>query len=228
MVEIIRFVVNYEVGIYVVLGIVLLINISRLIASWIALRKANYGLEREVAQKGIRSAFTFIFLVSLLGISNFILVSVASIRYPGIAQIATPTIDLLSTQTPHLGAGIDPNATPQVLQQTQTAIAKTGCIPDQLEWIDPQPGDEIRGSIELMGTVNLPNLGFYKYEYRYQGDEIWTPISAGNKPIIEETLGGTWNTDQLQPGNYFLRLVVSDNANNLIKPCEIEVKVLPQ
>ena len=228
MEELIRFVVNYEVGIYVVLGIVLLINIRRLIAALISLRKANFGLEREVAQKGIRSAFTFIFLVSLFGISNFILVSVAYIRYPGIAQITTPTIDILSTQTPQTGEGMDPNITPQVLQQTQTAIAKTGCIPEQLEWIVPQPGDEIRGSIELIGTVNLPNLGFYKYEYRYQGDEIWIPISAGNRPVIEEALGGTWNTNQLQPGNYFLRLGVSDNANNLLKPCEIEVKVVPQ
>jgi hypothetical protein len=226
MEELIRFVVNYEVGIYIVLGVVLLINLKRLLSDWISLRKANFGLEREVAQKGIRSAFTFIFLVSLFGLSNFILVSVASIRYPGIAQIATPTIDLLSTQTPFVGEGINPNVTPQGLQQTQTSIAVTGCIPDQLEWIDPQQGDEIRGSIDLIGTVNLPNLGFYKYEYRYQGDEIWTPISAGNKPVVEEALGGTWNTEQLQPGIYFLRLVVSDNANNLIKPCEIEVKVL--
>jgi hypothetical protein len=205
MEELIRFVVNYEVGIYIVLGVVLLINLKRLLSDWISLRKANFGLEREVAQKGIRSAFTFIFLVSLFGLSNFILVSVASIRYPDIAQIATPTIDLLSTQTPFQGEGINPNVTPQGLQQTQTAIAVTGCIPDQLEWIDPQPGDD---------------------EYRYQGDEIWTPISAGNKPVVEEALGGTWNTEQLQPGIYFLRLVVSDNANNLIKPCEIEVKVL--
>lgn len=228
MEELIRFVVNYEVGIYLVLGIVLLINLRRLISARILLGRANFGLEREVAQKRIRSAFTFIFLVSLLGLSNFILVSVASIRYPGIAQIATPAIDLLSTQTPYTGEGIDPNVTPQGLQQTQTAIAVTGCIPDQLEWIDPQSGDEIRGSIELIGTVNLPNLGFYKYEYRYQGDEIWTPISAGNKPVVEGALGGTWNTKQLQPGNYHLRLVVSDNMNNLVQPCEIEVKVLPQ
>jgi len=228
MEELIRFVVNYEVGIYIVLGIVLLINLRRLLSARISLRKANFGLEREVAQKRIRSAFTFIFLVSLLGLSNFILVSVASIRYPGITQIATPTIDLLSTQTPYTEEGIAPNSTPQELQQTQTAIAVTGCVPDQLEWIDPKAGDEIRGSIDLIGTVNLPNLGFYKYEYRYQGDEIWTPISAGNKPVVEEALGGTWNTKQLQPGNYYLRLVVSDNMNNLVKPCEIEVKVLPQ
>jgi hypothetical protein len=166
--------------------------------------------------------------VSLFGLSNFILVSFASIRYPGIVQIATPTIDVLATQEPNSGENLTQENTPQGLQQTQTAIAETGCIPEQLEWINPQAGDEITGSIELIGTVNLPKLGFYKYEYRYQGDELWTPISAGNKPIIDDALGGTWNTEQLIPGNYFLRLVVSDNANNLLQPCEIDIKVIPQ
>lgn len=228
MEEFVRFVVNYEVGIYVVLGIVLLINVRRLFSAWILLRKANFGMEKEVAQKAIRSAFTFIFLVCLFGLSNFILVSVASIRYPGITQIATPTVDVMATQDSYSGENISTENTPPGLQQTQTAIAETGCIPEQLEWIDPQAGDEVTGSIELIGTVNLPNLGFYKYEYRFQGDDLWTPISAGNKPIIDGALGGTWNTEQLVPGNYFLRLVVSDNANNLLQPCEINVKVLPQ
>ena len=37
-----------------------------------------------------------------------------------------------------------------------------------------------------------------------------------------------WIPNSVKPGNYFLRLVVSDNANELLKPCEIEVKVLAQ
>ena len=86
MEELIRFVVNYEVGIYVVLGIIFLVNLRRLLKYWILLRKANFGMEREVAQKGIRSSFTFIFLVGLFGLSNFILVSIASIQYPGITS----------------------------------------------------------------------------------------------------------------------------------------------
>jgi hypothetical protein len=228
MEELIRFVVNYEVGIYLVLGIVFLVNLRRLIKNWLLLNKANFGIEREIAQKGIRSAFTFVFLVSLFGLSNFILVSIASIQYPGIVQIATPTVDVMSSSEQNSNGIMTQESTPEGLQQTQTAIAKTGCIPEQLEWVDPVAGDEISGSIELLGTVNLPNLGFYKYEYRYQGDDLWTPISAGNKAIIEGPLGGSWNTEQLLPGNYFLRLVVSDNANNLLKPCEIDVKVLPQ
>jgi hypothetical protein len=228
MEELLRFIATYEMGVYIIFGVVILINLKRLIDGWAGLRKANFGLEKEVAQKRLRSAITIIGLFLIFGISIFILVSVASIRYPGIGGIATPTIDLVSTPIPS-GANLEVVVgTPETLQQTQTAIALTGCIPGQLEWIDPIEGAEVSGSVELRGTVNTPNMGFYKYEYRFQSDQTWTPISAGNKPIVDDLFAGQWNTGQLQPGNYYLRLVVSDNQNNLIKPCEIEVKVLPQ
>ena len=143
-------------------------------------------------------------------------------------RLATPTINLASTPIPSGANPAEGAGTPESQQLTQTAIALTGCIPGQLEWIDPAEGSEVSGSVDLKGTVNVPNLGFYKYEYRFQSDESWTPISAGNKPVIEDLFAGRWNTGQLVPGSYSLRLVVSDNQNNLLKPCQIEVKVLPQ
>lgn len=221
-----RFLANYEVGIYIVIGVVVLIYLKRLIDAMMALGKAQFGLEREVAQKNLRLSITIIALVVLLGISNFVLVSVADVKYPGIARIATPTIDPLSTQQPLDQASI--TQTPETFFQTQTAIALTGCVPGQLEWVQPKSGDEVSGSVELKGTVNTPNLGFYKYEYQKQGDDVWTPISAGNRAVIEEAFGGRWNTEQLEPGNYSLRLAVSDNQNNLLQPCVISIKVIPQ
>jgi hypothetical protein len=223
MEELLRFVATYEVGIYIVIGVIILIYLKRLIDALIGLNKAQFGLEREVAQKGLRLSITVIALVVLLGVSNFVLVSVASVKFPGISRIATPTIDPLATEAPPAQVI---TLTPEYFMQTQTAIALTGCIPGELEWIQPVSGDEISGTVELMGTVNIPNLGFYKYEYQIVGDDVWTPISLGNKPIIEEAFGGVWNTAELEPGNYSLRLVVSDNQNNLLQPCVISVKVM--
>ena len=226
MEELFRFLANYEVGIYIVLGTVVLIYLKRLFDALSALGKAQFGLEREVAQKSLRLSITVLALITLLGVSNFILVSVASVKFPGISRIATPTIDPLATQSPLDQTAI--TQTPETFFQTQTAIALTGCVPGQLEWVQPMSGDEVSGSVELKGTVNTPNLGFYKYEYQMQGDDLWTPISAGNRPIVEEAFGGRWNTEQLEAGNYSLRLVVSDNQNNLLQPCVINVKVIPQ
>ncbi len=225
MEELFRFLATYEVGIYIVIGVIVLIYLKRLIDAINALKLAQFGLEREVAQKSLRLSVTIIALVLLVGLSNFLLVSVASIKFPGISRVATPTIDLNATVEPDLSAVTQ---TPEVLQQTQTAIALTGCIPGELEWVQPVAGDEVSGSVELKGTVNIPNFGFYKYEYQMQGEDIWTPISAGNRPVIEDSFGGRWNTEQLEPGNYSLRLVVLDNQNNLLQPCVIDLKVLPQ
>lgn len=225
MEELLRFIATYEVGIYIVIGVIVLIYLKRLIDAVNALGKAEFGLEREVAQKNLRLSITVIALVTLFGVSNFVLVSVASVKIPGISRMATPTIDVLATQVPDAQVITQ---TPEYIHQTQTAIALTGCIPEELEWVQPVSGDEVRGSIELKGTVNVANLGFYKYEYQIDGDDLWTPISAGNKPVIEEAFGGLWNTSQLEPGNYSLRLVVSDNQNNLLQPCVIDIKVVPE
>lgn len=225
MAELLRFVAKYEIGIYIILGAVFLVYLRRLISALFALGKAQFGLEREIAQKNLRLSLTIIFLVFLFSASNFVLVSFASIKFPGLNGIPTPTVDLAATAALN-STGIG-ELTPEAVQQTQTAIALTGCIPEQLEWVQPQSGDEVSGSVELKGTVNIPNLGFYKYEYQLKGDSLWTPISAGNKPVIAESFGGRWNTEQLDPGNYSLRLVVSDNQNDLLQPCVIDVKVIP-
>lgn len=226
MEELIRFVVNYEMGIYLILGTIFILNLQKFIRALISKRKATFGLEKEVAQKSITSSVTFLALVTLFGISNFILVSVASIQYPGIAQLPTATVDSVSTPLPSDGDMMEEEMENEGASATQTAIALTGCIPEVLEWKNPTEGSEISGSIELAGTVNVPNMGFYKYEYRYQSDTIWTPISAGNTPVVDGPLGGVWNTEEITPGNYYLRLVVSDNANNLLQPCEIQVEVM--
>ena len=228
MEALLRFIADYEIGAYIIFGLVILFNLKGVIEGLVAMRKASFRLEKEVAQKKLRSSITVISLFTLFGIAIFILISVSSIRFPGISRIATPTVDLFATQAPAEGSDMVSEETRQVEMQTQTAIALTGCIPGQLEWIEPASGAEVSGSVELRGTVNVPNLGFYKYEYRSQGDELWTPISAGNRPIIEELFAGRWNTEQLEPGNFALRLVVSDNQNNLLKPCEIQVRVMPQ
>jgi len=227
MKELLRFLATYQTGIFIILGIVGGVNLFRLLTAWLAKRNAQFGLEREVISGTIRSAVTLIALVLLLGLTQFMLVSLLTVKFPRLVQLATPTADLLSTPTLPLTEIAGTRVTPQGYDATQTFIAFTGCIPGQLEWTFPIMGDEISGTVELKGTVNIRNQGFYKYEYQQMGTEDWIPIAAGNKIVINDVLGGKWNTSQLTPGNYLLRLVVSDNQNNLLKPCTIQVKVNP-
>jgi hypothetical protein len=150
-------------------------------------------------------------------------------------MIPTPTLDLLATPTVTLEAKNSSTLMPaSALAGTQTTTTPTpgkvvdGCIKGQLEWTFPKGGDEINGTIELKGIVNVANLGFYKYEYSQPGSSAWITIAAGDKPKNDEPLGGVWNTSQLVPGDYLLRLVVSDNKNQVLPACQISVQIVAQ
>ncbi len=226
MVVLLRFLKRYEVGVYLLLLILGLIVGSRLLKASQQKKKSPFNLEREIIQKQINAAITYLVIISVLFIGQVFLVSVASVRYPGLYTLTTPTPGIVPTATNFFQAMLRMEETPEGLEQTQTAMALTGCIPKQIEWISPHSGEEVSGSVVLKGTVNVPNMGFYKYEYRQKGREQWVPIAAGNKVIIESELGAIWNTADLEPGLYELRIVVADNQNNLFEPCEIEVKVV--
>ena len=71
MEEFLRVLTNYEVGAYIIFGSVILINFRRILGAIQMLRKSTFGLEKEVAQKKLRSSVTISVLVFLLGISYF-------------------------------------------------------------------------------------------------------------------------------------------------------------
>jgi hypothetical protein len=103
-------------------------------------------------------------------------------------------------------------------------VSAEGCVPDQLMISSPEAAEEINGTVDLQGTVNIPNFGFYKYEVAPQGSDTWVTISAGRTPRTNESLG-LWDTTALTPGDYQLRVVVTDNVGQSLSPCVIPVRV---
>jgi hypothetical protein len=219
-----QFLETYEFWIYIVLGVVGFIYVRKLIQSFLEWRVAFFGLEKESAQKLFREALTVVILLVLLAMIQFFLVSFVSPIYPQHTIISTPTIEVLTT-------GISTTGIPNVnLNSGSTPAAQTssnGCITNQLEWKYPKTGDTISGSVELTGTVNLPSLGFYKYEYNQVGNAAWITIAAGTGVKIQENIG-IWDTRQIATGDYLLRLVASDSQNQVIAPCVISVRVVSQ
>ncbi|MFN7036342.1 MAG: hypothetical protein ACK4SN_08245, partial [Bellilinea sp.] len=104
-----------------------------------------------------------------------------------------------------------------------------GCIPGVIEWTFPKAGETLKGVVTLRGTVSVPNLGFYKYEYSEPASGLWVTIAAGDRVIVDQPLGGEgsgqWDTSMLTPGDYRLRLVVTDNVNNVFPACVIPVRI---
>lgn len=230
MEEVLRFLKNYEVAIYVILGLTALWVLRKMANAWRELRGSLFGLERENAQRRFNSSLTVFAFVLLFAISEFIMVSIVYPDFPNTQLLPTPTLQLLATPTITLQPIQDTTPTAGVVTPTLDISNTGGCVPGQVEWTYPAAGEILQGEVILKGTVNVPNLGFYQYEYSQPGSTEWTTIAAGDSPIIDMPMGGegsgSWDTSSLTPGDYLLRLVVRDNANNLFPACIVNVRII--
>lgn len=225
MKDLLQFLKEYEVWVYFLSAVIGLVNLRKLIFAYQEWRSSLFGIEREKAQQRFSTYLTLFLLVVLLAGLEVSLVSFVIPNYPadtGVLPTATLDLSITPTAPPPVGTPGAPNQT----QQPTVAIKLTeGCITGSVEWSSPKNGDEIGGKVQLLGTVNIPNLGFYKYEYSQPGTDVWSTIAAGNKNIVNDLLGN-WDTTLLVPGDYLLRLVVADNQNQLLPACIVSVRVV--
>lgn len=223
MSEILEFLIEFEIWFYIVLGLISLIFFSRLFKALGNWREAAFGLEREIAQRKFRSSISILILIMVLFLAEFFFVTYSSSLLPDQTSLATPTIDVLSSPSPTI------QVTSVTLLEEVSAITPTpeqdGCIPGSIEITSPEPATEVQDVVRLMGTVDIDNFGFFKYEYTEPGNPIWRTIAGDNEEKVEEQLG-LWNTSQLVPGDYLIRLVVLDNDNNEFPACVIPVRVV--
>jgi hypothetical protein len=222
--ELLPLLARYEIYIYIILGVIAVFQFRWLVQSWHEWRNSTFGLEREIAQRHFTTPLTILILMAMLVVGEFLIVSFVVPSYPKVNVIATPTLDLVSTPAPTLDVSLTVTPTGEALILTVAAPEGDGCQAGVVEWLTPKNGDTITETIELKGTVNVANLGFYKYEYSQQGSDTWTTIAADNKPKVNGTIG-FWNPSQLPAGDYRLRLVVADNQNKVLPACVINVKI---
>lgn len=221
MSDLIKFLQTYEIPIYIILGFVGILYIRKMVRSWHEWRSAMFGLEKEISQRRFTSALVVVVLVLLVGVVELALVSFVAPSFSTVDSLSTPTLDLFTTP----GNSGEIMETPGQSTSVAEIPVSEGCVPGQVEWTFPANGEEVSGLVELRGTVNIPNLGFYKFEFGQPGSDSWIAIAAGNSAVVDQPLGGNWNTEQLVPGDYSLRLVVYDSQNNILPACTITVRV---
>lgn len=228
MEEVLRFFKTYETIIYLGLGGLAIWQIRKFILAWDEVRNAAFGLERESAQGRLNQTAILLVLIMLMATVEFTMVSFIVPAVPGAMPLLTPTIDLLATPTTTLSAFIPESEAPQSITTPLPVSVEpeldNGCIPDRVMITEPANGESVSGQITLVGTVDVPNFGFYKYEVTRPGESIWLPIQAGREIKHEEPLGD-WDTGVLPQGSYLLRLVVSDNQGNDAGTCVIQLNV---
>ena len=214
----------YEPLIYIALAIWSLFAFRSMYRSWREWQDSVYSLEREFALTRLVRATALALLILGLVFAEFFIATFVAPALPASDILATPTLDLLAapagTISPEMATQ---NALSPVLSPVPSG--SSGCVPDQVIITAPEPGGEVKGKVELIGTANIPNFGFYKYEVTLLGTEAWATVSAGRDPVKNERLGD-WDTTTLANGDYFLRLVVTDNIGTSLEPCVIAIRIL--
>ena len=219
-----RSLANYESLIYIALAIWGLFVFRNMYQTWREWQDSVFNLEREFALRRLGRTTAVTLLILGLVFAEFFIATFVAPSLPAADIVTTPTLDLLATSP----GTLSPDAATQSVLAPVTQSAPSGmsgCIPDQIMITAPEPGEVVRGTVELIGTANVQNFGFYKYEIASLGTQNWATISAEREPHENERLG-EWNTLLLTNGEYFLRLVITNNVGVSLEPCVIAVRVL--
>jgi hypothetical protein len=214
----------YEPLIYIALAIWGLFILRAMFRNWSEWRNSVYGLEREFALRRLVRSTGIGLLVLGLIFTEFFIATFVVPSFPGLDSLATPTLNLLVTPANTLSAEVQTQTALTPVPLASAPSGMSGCVPEEIMIDSPAPGERVTGTVTLNGTVNVPNFGFYKYEVSSMGSNLWATISAGDKPVVQDSLGD-WDTSTLANGDYFLQLVVINNEGETLEPCVIAVRV---
>jgi len=226
MEEVFAFIAQDQAWIYALLALAGLIYIRAGLRSYVDLRKAMFGLEREQAQARLRRAGGMLGLVVAAALATFVIATFVSPAMPGSGlPTVVPTISLLTTPAPTFAP--EGTAFPDATLLPSGDLDSSGCLNSDATLTSPENGAVLSGEAEIRGTANIPNFGFYRYEYRaLASGSAWRAIGAGDTPVVDGSLG-LWDTSLVLPGDYAFRLVVADTAGNAPLPCVVRVSIAP-
>jgi len=106
------------------------------------------------------------------------------------------------------------------------AVPPAAACPDARARITyPANGAAISGVTNFLGTANVPDQAYYKFEYKPASSPTWQYLTqVDGKTVIEDKLMDFFTTT-IAPGAYDFRLIVVDRSGNYPSPCEIRLTV---
>ena len=71
----------------------------------------------------------------------------------------------------------------------------------------PQPGDTLRGKVDIVGNIDVPNFASAELAFSYASNpaDSWFTIQTFSQPVQNPPLA-TWDTTTLTDGDYILHL----------------------
>ena len=178
-------------------------------------------------------------LVEVEGVVDTI--RVMEITLPASRATSTHTATPTSMQTPIPKATPTPRPTNTATRRPPTATRRPTPVPTKPPMpalgsaqcphsgsciTSPSVNATLAGVVPIVGTADMPNFQYYKFEYRPEGAD-WRFLVTFDRPMTSGTLMEWW-TMTVSPGTYWLRMTVVDKASNYLPPAELRVHVAPQ
>jgi hypothetical protein len=230
MSDAIRFFQQYESVIYFILAIGIVVYGWRFYAAWQELRGSVFGLEQVGAQRRLTRSALSIFVILLVGVGVFSLVT-----------FAQPILESAESAGNYLGFsdgadGISGENNSSGIQSTQDSLATatplptvavdpSACDPEKIMITSPLPNEEIRGVVEIKGIVNVDDFGAYIIELAKAEEALWLPIQAHRTLVTEEGVLMEWDSSLTPPGSYVLQLRVTTHDGEDYEPCRVPIRV---
>ncbi len=92
----------------------------------------------------------------------------------------------------------------------------------------PQPGDVLRGQVEIVGNMNVPNFASAELAFSYAASDSansWFTIQTFPQPVQDPTMA-IWDTTSLTDGDYVLRLrvILQDGTSQDVAVSDLKIR----
>lgn len=238
MTILVKLIADYAVWLYLLLGLVAFLFLRAYMVARRERDNSIFALERESASG--RMAQSIIgFLVTLVLVGGVFYTSQTLVEEIPLPEVTpTPTVlivlppsptppPLLPTPTPTDTPRPRPTL-PALETETPTPEVALGVPPScpnpGVRISEPGTGAQVSGVIQVVGSANIDNFWYYKFEFRGNGFGDWTFIQRFENAINGGILAA-WDTRSVPSGNYELRLVVVDKTGNYPEPCVVQLSV---
>ena len=106
-----------------------------------------------------------------------------------------------------------------------TSAPSAACADPRMRITYPANGATISGVTNFIGTANLPDQTYYKFEYKPADGSTWQYLTQfDGKAVVNDKLMDFFTTT-IAPGVYDFRLIAVDRSGNYPPPCELRVTV---
>lgn len=229
MADAIRFFQQYESVIYFLLGVFIIFYGWRFYKAWEELRGSVFGLEQKNAQRRLTRSAVSIFVMLLLGLGVFSMVTFAQSVIDSTEKVADLILPEGMATEVAAGSGEASTsgdgtlATPTPLPTV--AVDSSLCDPESINITSPVINQEIRGEFEITGLVNVEDFGYFVIQFAKPNAELWTSIQASRTLVPEEATLAVWDTTRWPSDSYVLQLVVTTSDGQEYPPCRVPIRI---